>query len=454
MTGSCKAYMLCRNPGERGVSTPRFGDNRGVDTPRSPGCSTEQVATEFPGREIATHDRPPHLRPDHARRRGRRRRQGPQPRPHGRRRPARAAGLLRHHRRLPPLARPVPRRRTRPRPTDRRRLSRPRRRPRGRALVGHGRGRRRHQLRRAAGNHPRRPGRAKTSCVAVGRCWASLDTERAVAYRRKSGRRATTGWRWPSSCSGWCRPRWPASCSRAIRSTPRAGGCSSRRRGASARASSPAASRRIAFTSTATPGRSSNGTSAPRRRRRRRPASQPVPADKQNRPCLDDAQLARAGGTGPAGRGVLRRPARRGMGVGRRPLLAVAGPADHHGRRRRARAGAPRGDRGPGGAGRAGRHGLEPLQPVRSPARADADDLGHRAPLHVRPRRLRPDVPRPRLRSRPVVWTRTASSTWCAAGPTATSAASRASTPAGCRSSTPSPRSRRTRARPFTRSRR
>ncbi len=89
---------------------------------------------------------------------------------------------------------------------------------------------------------------------------------------------ATTGWPWPSSCSGSSRPRSPASCSRAIRSTPRAGGCSSRRRGASARASCPAASRRIASTSTATPGPSSNATSTQKPHKRPPKGRQTVPA--------------------------------------------------------------------------------------------------------------------------------------------------------------------------------
>ena len=70
---------------------------------------------------------------------------------------------------------------------DRRRLPAPRRRPRRRALVGHGGGRRGHQLRRPAGNHPRRRGRGRRFATAVGRCWASLDTERAVAYRQRQG---------------------------------------------------------------------------------------------------------------------------------------------------------------------------------------------------------------------------------------------------------------------------
>ena len=43
--------------------------------------------------------------------------------------------------------------------------------------------------------------------AAVERCWASLDTERAIAYRARHGRSATPGWPW--WCSGWSRPTRP-----------------------------------------------------------------------------------------------------------------------------------------------------------------------------------------------------------------------------------------------------
>jgi pyruvate,water dikinase len=51
-------------------------------------------------------------------------------------------------------------------------------------------------------------------------------------------------------------------------------------------------------------------------------------------------------------------------------------------------------------AGRARRHGVGALQSRGDSPRADADDLGHHQEVHVRQRRLRPDVSRPRLRSR------------------------------------------------------
>jgi len=52
--------------------------------------------------------------------------------------------------------------------------------------------------------------------AAVRRCWSSLWTARAIAYRRRQ-RIGFEGWRWPSSCSGWCRRTSPASCSQRTR---------------------------------------------------------------------------------------------------------------------------------------------------------------------------------------------------------------------------------------------
>ena len=55
---------------------------------------------------------------------------------------------------------------------------------------------------------------ARTALLdAVRRCWASLWTDRAVAYRaaQRHRPRARCGWRW--WCSGWWTPRWPACCS-------------------------------------------------------------------------------------------------------------------------------------------------------------------------------------------------------------------------------------------------
>jgi pyruvate,water dikinase len=48
---------------------------------------------------------------------------------------------------------------------------------------------------------------------AVRRCWGSLWSERALAYRRRLGIRPAR-WRSPSSCNAWSGPSSPASCSR------------------------------------------------------------------------------------------------------------------------------------------------------------------------------------------------------------------------------------------------
>ena len=47
--------------------------------------------------------------------------------------------------------------------------------------------------------------------AAVERCWASLHTDRAAAYRARHGGRRGRDWR--SSCSGWSTPTRPGSCS-------------------------------------------------------------------------------------------------------------------------------------------------------------------------------------------------------------------------------------------------
>ena len=109
----------------------------------------------------------------------------------------------------------------------------------------------------------------------------------------------TTDWRWPSSSSAWCRPKYPACCSPAIRSTPTASACSSRRRGVSAKASFPAASRPTSFTSTATPAPSSNGTSTPRPPWAPRPAMRRCRPRSRRPPVSSDAATRRVGGTGP-----------------------------------------------------------------------------------------------------------------------------------------------------------
>ncbi len=123
-----------------------------------------------------------------------------------------------------------------------------------------------------------------------------------------------------------------------------------------------------------------------------------VPAEKQTQPCLDAARLAELAELGRRVEAFYERAARCRMGLGGRTLLAVASAADHRGERRRARAGSPRGDRRPGGASGAERYGVEPLQHPRRHARTDADDVGAGEPSAVGTRRLRPDVPRSRLR--------------------------------------------------------
>jgi rifampicin phosphotransferase len=101
-----------------------------------------------------------------------------------------------------------------------------------------------------------------------------------------------------------------------------------------------------------------------------------VPAEKQNIACLDDACLAQL------------------ADLGRRVEAYYKEPRDVEW------AWCEGGDRRPGRPRRTDRHRLEPIQPVRGAARADAAHLGHCPPIHVRQRRLRADVSRPWLRPR------------------------------------------------------
>ena len=214
------------------------------------------------------------------------------------------------------------------------------------AFLGDGGGRRRHQLRRAAGDPPRRQGEAGVR-DAVARCWESLDSERAVAYRREQGvrrGRPGDGRRRPAAHSGRGRrrPVHPRS------ARPRGQtACSSRRRGDWAR-------RRFR------PGHA--GSLPPRPRNGgvvdRHIAAKTVQVtpdgDKRCRPrsrpaCLDAAQLAELAELGRRVEAFYGEPrdVEWAWAEGRfwllqaRPITA--------GRRRRARAGAAGRDRGAGG---------------------------------------------------------------------------------------------------------
>ena len=113
---------------------------------------------------------------------------------------------------------------------------------------------------------------------------------------------------------------------------------------------------------------------------RRRHREQAVPAERREIPCLSDSQLRGAGGAGRAHRGPLRRAHGHRVGLGQRPLLRPAGPGDHH-----------------------------PERPVAAPAvpAADARALFARAasplpPGRVQPRHVRGALPRPPVAQLPV----------------------------------------------------
>ena len=287
-------------------------------------------------------------------------------------------------------------------------------------------------------------------CDAVGRCWASLDTERAVAYRKHQGvsddglAMAVVVQRLvPAEVAGVLFTRDPLDPEGRRMLVEASWGLGE-----------SVVSGRV------TPDRfhldrdTGAGPRTPRPRKDH--ANDRRRAESRSRGEAESALPGRraAGAAGRAGPAASRRFTAAPRDVewawadGRfwllqaRPITA-AGAAE----REQVRA---RGNRGAGGEGRSGRHGLEPLQPGRVAARADADDVGDRAPFHVRPRRLRPDVPRPRLQAGPVRGRRRCPTTSSPAGRTATSAASSASTPAGCPTSIPSRPSRKTRKRRFT----
>ena len=337
-------------------------------------------------------------------RRRRRRRQGAEPRPDGRRRAAGAARLLRHHRRLPPSARPTARPTT---PTSPARSTTPTAISAAASvavpLLGDRRGRQRD--RRSPGSRkPSSACAARTRCATPSPAAGRRSTPSGPSPTARNRASPTTVWRWrvvvqrlveaevagvlftrdpldPEGRQMLVEASWGLGESRRLR--PRHAGSLSPR---------PRHRRRPST------GTSAQGGDGDRRRR----AARPRRASRATA-CLDDAAVGATGGTGPQGRGVLRRRRATSSGPmadGRFWLLqarpiTVASAAERE-------TGAARRDRGAGGAGRAGRHRLGEVQPGRGAAGADADDVGDRAPLHVRPRRLRADVPRPRLRPGPV----------------------------------------------------
>ena len=134
---------------------------------------------------------------------------------------------------------------------------------------------------------------------------------------------------------------------------------------------------------------------------------------------LTDGQLDELAQLGLRVEGYFKHPCdiEWGLSQGRFYLLqarAIKGATAHarRQRRRRARAGAAGGNRDPEAAMAEpggtvwSRYNLSEILPD-----ADADDLGHRQPLHVRPGRFRPDVPRHGPRSGTRRWTRRASTT-------------------------------------------
>ena len=127
----------------------------------------------------------------------------------------------------------------------------------------------------------------------------------------------------------------------------------------------------------------------------------PVSAEKQSVPCLDDARLAELADLGRKVEAFYGAPrdVEWAYADGRFWLLqarpiTVAGAAERERVRRE--------EIERCGACGARRDRMGEVQPRRGAAGTDADDLGHRAPLHVGARRLRADVPGPRLRPRPV----------------------------------------------------
>ena len=177
-------------------------------------------------------------------------------------------------------------------------------------------------------------------CTAVGRCWASLDTERAVAYRRHQGvsddglAMAVVVQRLvPAEVAGVLFTRDPldaegrrmlVEASWGLGESVVSGRVTPDRFHID-RDTGAVLERHINSKTTET---TAEGT-------------RPVAAEKQNQPCLNDAQLAGLAELGRQVETVLRRRPRSGMGLGGRSFLAVAGAADHHGRRRRARTGSP-----------------------------------------------------------------------------------------------------------------
>ena len=170
---------------------------------------------------------------------------------------------------------------------------------------------------------------------AVRRCWASLWTDRAVAYRAGQGIDPHAV-RSPWSCSRWSTPRSPACCSPPTRSPAGGATPSSTPAPASARRWCPAPS--TPTTSSSTPPAATVARPAPRRQAARHPAASrrrhrraiEAPRSPDHRSCLTDDQLRELAALGD--RVEQHFGCAAGHRVGhrrRRHALAHADPTDH-----------------------------------------------------------------------------------------------------------------------------
>ncbi len=283
---------------------------------------------------------------------------------------------------------------------------------------------------------------------AIERCWASLESGRR-AYRHHQGSRRRPGDGRRRAAAG--ARRVAGVLFTATRSTRRAADAGRGVVGAGReRRLRPGHARPLP------PRRHDGGGPRPPRRRqdRCRPpraGCEPVPAEQQTVACLDDAAAARnwPSWAGRSRRSTASRATSSGPGPTGRFWLLQARPITTAAAASASRS--ARGDRRPGG-GRAdpggtvwGRFNLAEVLPEPTPM-----TLGHRPPLHVRPGRLRADVPRPRLRPRPVLDDDGVFDLVCGR-PYCNLTREAHALPPASPSSTPSPPSRPTRRRPSTR---
>ena len=248
------------------------------------------------------------------------------------------------------------------------------------------------RLRTAAPAATCRPNRGQMLARAINAVFGSWNNERAITYRKHHhidgllGTAVNVQMMCPSEVSGVMFTANPVN--------PRRSESSSNRPTASARRSCSARSRPIASSSTRPAWRFEETRHLREGARHRHAgAGRQGPDRRRDVASLDRRAGGRAGAAGAARGRLFQAAVRHRMGPVAGPLLSCCRRGRSSTRRRRrqaqreheARAGPPGGDGGPDGEGRAGRHRLEPLQPLRDPARADADDLGDRQPLHVGP---------------------------------------------------------------------